>query len=97
MDKSQAEAIAEAILEPDKKAQEEIRRQRHSATQGLARRRKVAWFALVGAILGAGVAQLMGHRFPDGILWGGLSAAGVGWLFVTGDSTARRHDNAIER
>ena len=87
MDKSQAEAIAKAILEPDMKAQEEIRRKRLVESQSLASRRKVAWFALVGALAGAGVAQLAGFRFTQGIIWGGLLAAAVGWLFVS----ARRH------
>lgn len=83
MDNSQADAIAKAMLEPDKKAQEEIRRRRLAEAQSLSRRRKVAWFVLAGALLGVVVVQFTGQRFSEGIIWGGIPGAIVGWLFVT--------------
>lgn len=83
MDKSQADAMAAAILEPDKKAQMDMHRKRLAEAQSLAKRRKVAWFVLAGALLGLGFAHLTGHRYSEGILGGGLPGAVVGWLFVT--------------
>ncbi|MCJ0824448.1 hypothetical protein MQC88_00490 [Luteimonas sp. 50] len=83
MDKSQAEAIATAMLEPDTKAQEQVRRKRLAEAKSLAKRRKVAWFVLAGALLGAVAAQLTGHRITEGIIWGGIPGAIAGWLFVT--------------
>lgn len=83
MDESQAEAIANAMLEPGRRAQEELRRKRLAEAANLAKRRKVAWFLLIGGLLGAGVALLTGHRLSEGIIWGGVPGAAVGWLFVT--------------
>jgi hypothetical protein len=83
MDKPQAEAIAKSMLEPDVKAQEAIRRKRDAQRQSLAKRHKVAWFALAGALIGASIARLTGYPISEGVIWGGVPAAAVGWLFVT--------------
>src|SRR5690606_16626905 len=69
VDESQAEAIANAMLEPGRRAQEELRRKRLAEAANLAKRRKVAWFLLIGGLLGAGVALLTGHRLSEGIIW----------------------------
>jgi hypothetical protein len=47
MDKTRADAIAQAILEPDLRAQEEIRLKRAREDADLARRRRVALFLLL--------------------------------------------------
>ncbi|MCC8470300.1 hypothetical protein [Xanthomonas phaseoli] len=75
MDKSQADAIAQALLQPDLEAQEKIRCRRAAERQSNADRRMVAWFSLSGLVIGAVVAHLTGYRFTDGIMWGGA----VGW------------------
>ena len=80
MDKTQADAIAAAILEPDLRLQEEIRRKRAAEAAQLARKRRVAWFALAGSAIGAVVAQLNGERFTLGIIVGGLAGSVIGWL-----------------
>jgi hypothetical protein len=82
MDKRQAEAIAQVILEPGLKAQEELHRKRRAAEQGLAERRKIAAFALAGALLGAGAAYFGGHHFLGGASWGGIAASAVGWVVI---------------
>ena len=82
MDKLQVEAIARAILEPDQKAQEELRRKRLQEDRSLAERRTVAWFVLAGVGVGAVIAYFTGHRFTNGVLWGGIAAGAFGWLFV---------------
>nr|WP_245149870.1 hypothetical protein [Xanthomonas axonopodis] len=79
MDKSQADAIAQALLQPDLEAQEKIRRRRAAEGQGVADRRMVAWFSLSGLVIGAVVAHLTGYRFTDGIMWGGIAGGAVGW------------------
>lgn len=47
MEKQQAEAIAQAILEPDLSVQAELRRKREAEERSLAVRRVIATFVLV--------------------------------------------------
>jgi hypothetical protein len=82
MDRSQADAIAQAILQPDLKAQEEIRRKRAVEERSLADRRLVAWFSLPGFAIGAAMAYFTGHRFTNGIIWGGVAGGVIGWAVV---------------
>ncbi len=87
MERTQVDAIAKAILEPDVRTQEQIRQKRLAETAYLSRKRKAAWFALAGSGIGAGVAYLIGVQFPIGVVWGGLESSAVGWL-VTRRSAA---------
>lgn len=80
MEKRQAEAIAQAILEPDLKAQEELRRKREAEDRSLAVRRFVAVFVLVGFAIGVAAAYFAGERFTVGGLWGGIGGAVAGWV-----------------
>jgi len=89
MDKTQAEAIAQAILQPDLKAQEELRRKKEKAAWLLAEKRKVAWFILTGFAVGAAFAYVNDTPFTTGGLWGAISAGAFGWLLV-GWRTLRR-------
>ncbi|MFD0740273.1 hypothetical protein ACFQZQ_13395 [Lysobacter koreensis] len=82
MEKTQADAIAHAVMEPDLRVQEEIRRKRAAESAQLARKRRVAWFSLVGAGAGAAVAYYGGFRFSQGVLYGGLAGSAVGWLIT---------------
>ena len=82
MDKRQAEEVVQAILEPDLKAQEELRRKRDAEARSLGVRRFVAWFVLCGFAVGAALAYLSGERFTFGGLWGAIGAAAVGWAIV---------------
>ena len=82
MEKSQAEAVAEAILKPNREAQEELRRKRTAAARSLAERRFVAWWVLSGSAVGAVVASLADHRFSNGVLWGGVAGAVSGWAIA---------------
>ena len=83
MEKRQAEAIAQAILEPDLRAQAELRNKRALDAARLARQRRVAVFTLVGCGVGAAVAHFSDVRFTTGVILGGLACAAIGWL-VTG-------------
>ena len=80
MDKKQADAIAQAILEPDLRAQEELRNKRALDTAHHARKRRVAWFTLAGCGIGAAIAHFAGLRFSIGVIWGGLGGSAIGWL-----------------
>lgn len=82
MDKSQADAIARAMLEPDLKVQEELRQKRVAEDRSLADRRLVAWFSLPGFALGAAMAYFIGHRLASGAIWGGIAGSSVGWAAV---------------
>ncbi|QWN19038.1 MULTISPECIES: hypothetical protein [Xanthomonas] len=79
MDKSQVDAIAQAILQPDLEAREKIRRRRAAKDRAVADRRMVGWFSLSGFVIGAVVAHLVGYRFTDGIVWGGIAGGAIGW------------------
>ena len=82
MKKTQAEAIAQAILESDLRAQAELRNKRAREAARLARQRRVAVFTLVGCGIGAAVAHFSGVRFTTGVIWGGLACAATGWLLT---------------
>ena len=82
MDKSQADAIAQAILAPDLEAQEALRRKRAKEAWWLAEKRKVAWLVLAGFAVGAAAAHYAGERFTVGGLWGGISGGAIGWLWI---------------
>ncbi|GHA72872.1 hypothetical protein [Cognatilysobacter bugurensis] len=90
MDKHQADAVAEAILKPDRAHQEAIARRRAAYDKSIAERRVVAKWTLVGCAVGAAAAYLTGVRFTEGVIWGGLAATAVGWLVVLW----RRHRRA---
>ena len=82
MEKTQADAIAQAILEPDLRAQEELRNKRAVESVQFARKRQVAWFTLTGAGVGAAIAYFSGARFSIGIIWGGLVVSAAGWIIT---------------
>lgn len=82
MEKTRADAIAQALLEPDLRAQEKLRDKRAIESAQLARKRRVAWLALVGASIGAAVAHFSGAHFSIGVIWGGLAGSSVGWLIT---------------
>lgn len=82
MEKTQADAIAQAILEPDLRAREEIRSKRAEEAAQLKRQRRVACFALAGSGIGAAIAHFGGERFTTGVVWGGLAGSMLGWLIT---------------
>lgn len=82
MDKTQADAIAQAILEPELRVQEAHRSRHALASAKLARKRRIAWFGLAGSGIGAAIAYLAGSRFSIGIIWGGLAGSTIGWLLT---------------
>jgi len=86
MERTQADAVAEAILEPHLREQQA----RHEAMQArraeealvMRRKRRAAWFVLAGWGLGLLVAWACGFALLQGTIWGGLSGALIG-LAVT--------------
>jgi len=84
MDRTQADAIAQAMLEPDVKAQEEIRRKRAQDAAKLAAQRRHAGFVLVGYVAGAAVGHFAFGRIAFfgliGAAAGMLGSVLVGWL-----------------
>ncbi len=82
MDKSQADAVAEAMLAPDPKSRETLLRKRAQETWWLVEKRKVAGLALVGFAVGAAAAYFLGERFTSGGLWGAIAGGSVGWLWI---------------
>ena len=82
MERTQADAIAQAILAPDLDRQEDTRQKRAIEAAYLSRKRKVAWFAVIGSAVGAAVAYLCGTSFSVGVIWGGLASSALGWLLT---------------
>ena len=82
MDKTKADAIAQAILEPDLRIQGELRSKRAVESAQLARRRRIAWLTLTGSGIGAAIAYFSGIRFSLGIILGGVAGSAVGWLIT---------------
>lgn len=81
MEKSQADAIAEAILEPVARAQKERRRKHVEALREVARQRWLAGFSLAGGAIGSVVAYyLIGGHVALGVIWGCVAGSAVGWL-----------------
>ena len=84
MDKSQADAVAKAILDPHLQAQQarsdELRAKQAAEDALQARRRRVALFVLAGAGIGAVIAYFIGYRFTLGVVWGGIAGSAIGWL-----------------
>ena len=83
MEKTQADAIAQAIMEPKLRAREDIQRKRAAEFAQLARKRRVAWFSLAGMVVGTAIASFSGVRFSLGILYGGLAGSAIGWLLTS--------------
>ena len=82
MDNTQVDAIAQAILEPNLRAQEEIRNKRAVKALNVASRRQVAWFMLVGGGIGGVAAYCIDMHITRGILVGGFAGSFLGWFVV---------------
>ena len=81
LDAGHADAIARAFLQPT--PEREANRERQAREDWYQReKRKVAGLALVGMAIGMPVALQVGHRFADGVIWGGLAGAALGWLWI---------------
>lgn len=81
MDTKQADAIAQAILLPGLDAQEQIRKKRERDAVEQLRKRRIALITLAGCAIGAIAAWLCGIRIAEGVIYGGLTASALGWLF----------------
>lgn len=68
MDRKQADAIAQAILEPDLKAQDALVHKRAEDAAKLAQQQRHAWSGLVGFAIGAAI----GHFAFGRLSYGGL-------------------------
>lgn len=86
MDRTEADAIATALLGPATQAQQETRRaleeRRARESQVLANKRRVAIFMLVGVAVGAVAGWVLAQQPVQGVTWGGLAGAALGWLSV---------------
>lgn len=82
MNKGQAGAAAQALLDPELQAQEAVRRQRARKQAIRARQQRVAMWGLVFAVAGAGVAYLCEQRWLFGALAGALVGYLLGWMFT---------------
>ena len=82
MDKSQADAVARALLEPGLRTQQEVRRQRAVAARLMARKRQAAWCALAGSAIGVVAAHFMVQRLMLGAVWGASVGAGLAWIIL---------------
>lgn len=84
MEQKQAEAMVNAILDPDPKVQQDLRRKREAETRALVVSRYTAAFVLLGFASGLIVAYFLGERFSVGGLWGGIGGAVLGQVVGAG-------------
>lgn len=82
MDRHQADAIADAILQPDLAHRETLARRRAEENARLAGQRHVAKWTLTGSASGAAIALMIGQSIAEGVTWGGPAAAVLGWTAV---------------
>jgi hypothetical protein len=78
MDRTQADAIAEALMLPEPLAQLQRERTRAAQARSLAQRRWVAGISLPCMAIGALVAHFNGQHFAHGIVVGGLIGGALG-------------------
>jgi hypothetical protein len=81
VEKYQASAAAQALLEPDLRGQDERRAEKRGQQAVVARQRQLACFSLAGIACGIAIAYYLEVRVARGIIWGGIAGATVG-LFV---------------
>ncbi len=82
MEESEAEAIAQAVLRPDPKVQEEARRKKAYKEWWIGEKRKLTWLMVIGFGAGAVIALYLGQRVSTGGTWGALSGGVAGWLWL---------------
>jgi hypothetical protein len=80
MTRPQADAIVQAVMAPDLKAQAEYAQRRADEALRSRHQRRVAGSALAGIALGAALCGPLEIRFAEAVLWGGLLAAGGSWI-----------------
>ena len=82
MDKKQAEVVAQVLLEPQVRAQDDLRLKREREAARLKGQRRIAWLALAGSSLGGGIAYVLGEQVAYGAAIGAVAAASLGWFFA---------------
>lgn len=90
MNKLQADAIAQALLEPHQRAQEELR----VVAKQIERKWRIAWFTLAGCGAGAAFAHFSDASSGVSLIWGGVAGFAIGWLVGrTAGSSLIRHSS----
>lgn len=82
MEKSEADAVAQAILWPDRKVREEALRKKALKAWWRRETRKIFWLMLIGLPVGAAVALYAGQDVITGAAWGAIVGGVVGWLWI---------------
>ncbi len=83
MNRTQAEAIADAMLTRDPQREEQLRLRREAEARQMREGRKLAVVALVAMAVGGVVAYLSDHHFATGALYTTLAALGLSRLHTT--------------
>lgn len=84
MERTQADAIAQALLAPDLNHLEATQHKRAVETAYLSRKRKGAWHALAGTTIGGGAAYFSGAVFSAAVIWGSLPPPLQGGISLAG-------------
>jgi hypothetical protein len=82
MDEAQADAIAQALLGPDLREQEDLRRKRAAEAQLETKKGQVVWPALAGFVIGAIAAHFVDQRWALGAMCGCIWGATLGRLIL---------------
>ena len=82
MDKKQADVVAQSILAPGTRAQEEVWRKQTAEANVRSRRQQIGWFSLAGFAVGAVVAYFGVISFVPGFFLGGLVGSLAGYVIT---------------
>ena len=82
MQKSQSDAMVDAVLAPDPEFREQLRQRESAEARSLAERRLVAVWTLVAMALTGTVAYLGGPPVSRAIIWGGIAGSLACWSVV---------------
>lgn len=90
MDKTQAEAAAQAVLLPSREAQEEMRRSKAIQARKLAQQRFISRFALLGLVAGVVIGYFMHKNMLAFLGFGGAVGIVVGGVVASWPGRASR-------
>ena len=82
MQKSQSDAMVDAVLAPDPEFREQLLQKESADARSVAERRLVAVWMLVAMALAGTVAYLYGQPVSRAIIWGGIAGSLACWSVV---------------
>ena len=96
MDQTQADAVAEALLQPDRQGRDGARRRRNMQARKLAAQRLIGKFAVSGLVAGAAAAYFAHKNVLAFTGFGGACGVFIGGLVASWPGSFSRPDGSPE-